>query len=466
MFIEQFYTKCLSQYAYYIESHGEVAIIDPVRNTEPYMQLAKKRGATIKYVLETHIPSDFISGDLDITRETAAKIILGPNANASFEFYSGKDDEEFKLGNNVLKLLHTPGLTPEACCFLLLDENKNPHSLFSGDTLLVNDVGMPEIRIDYINKLENLLGDLFESIQLKIKPLPNYVVLYPGHANADLLSSSTAFKLHSTIGIQKQLNSVFKLKSMENFIKLVKDNFNEVAANFDFINRTNRQVHVYFNDILERNLRSINLVDFEKFRNTNKCTIIDSRPIKDFEKAFIPGSFSFALNGPFSRTVGDVIVPTEKIIVVCEAGFEKETIVNLANIGYDHVVGYLSGGFENWATNSKINPDTISSVSATEFEEQYRYNVAILIDVRNENEWISGFVAGTKLISISELKNRLPEIDHEKVVYIYCSSGYRSMVAASILKANGFKKVFHIRDGLLALKKTNMVLKHISAKAI
>ena len=461
MYIEQIYSSCLSEASYYIESSGEAAIIDPMRDIDVYLEIAEKRSAKIKYVFETHFHSDFVSGHIDLAGKTKATIIFGPGAEAGYNIYNASDGEEFVLGNNVIKVLHTPGHTLESCCFLLLDERHNPHSVFSGDTLFVDEVGRPDLSSKPGLTKFQLADMLYDSIETKLKPLPNYVVLYPGHGPGSACGKAIGVELHSTMGAQKQSNYALKAGGKEDFIKKVVESLSEPPAYFFRASQMNRNGYINIEEVLLNNCVPLLIDTVKKLVKIETASILDTRDGSFFMKAFIPGSVNIGLKGNFSLIAGSILNSLQKLIIVCDKGRERESVLNLASIGFENVAGYLDGGFEAWISHNEIT-ESIDSISSEDFEIRFNYTSCTLVDVRNQDEWIPGFVAGAKLISLQNLEAHLSEIDMEKECFIYCTSGYRSMVAASLLKKHGFSKVINIDGGMEMLRKTKIPVRQLS----
>lgn len=461
MFIEQIYTKCLSESAYYIESDGEAAIIDPLRDVKGYIDLATQRGAVIKYVFETHFHADFISGHIELASQTGASIIYGPGAMASYPITCAADGEDFKIGRVTLKVLHTPGHTLESCCYLLLDERQNPHSVFTGDTLFVGDVGRPDLAAkDDLNMFE-LAAMLYESLESKLKPLPNYVVVYPGHGAGSACGKAIGQESFSTIGVQKATNYAMKAASKEEFVKLVTEGLTPPPAYFFHDADVNRKGYQSTTEIVNRNLKPLSIEETRTLLKSAQVTVVDCRSGKDFANGFIPGSVHLGLDGPFAVTCGSLIGPGVKLLLVCEPGRENEAVTRLSRIAYENVAGYLNGGFDAWK-HAGLRTDFVPCVEADWFEENFRYTSATVLDVRNPDEWVPGFVAGAKLIELPQLEKRLGEIDRDKDCFVYCASGYRSMTAASLLKRNGFRNVINITGGMMKIRKTAISIRQLS----
>ena len=464
MYIEQLYTDCLAAAAYYIESGGEAAVIDPMRDPQPYIDLAAKRGTKIKYIFETHFHSDFVGGHLDLAQRTGADIILGPGADAEYAIHVAADGEEFKLGFISLRVLHTPGHTIEACCFLLLDERQNPHSVFTGDTLFVDDVGRPDQTVDANLNIRKMAGVLYDSIENKLLSLPNYVIVYPAHGAGSQCGKSIGTERHSSIGIQKQTNYALKAGNKEEFIKLVTDGLNDPPVYFSRIALMNRKQCESFEAVLEKNLNPVSIDDLKLQLKKENTLVIDTRASDVFEVGFIPGSVFIGLDGSYAATAGSVVNPASNLIVVADVGLEKEAISKLARVGLENVAGYVEGGFASLLL--AVEPiDKIKTISAEDFEELFRYNSCTVLDVRNPDEWVPGFVAGAKLIALGTLKNQLNELDRNKPCFIYCGNGYRSMVAASLLKSYGYDNVVNITGGMMKIRKTAISIKQLTSRA-
>ena len=461
MYIEQVYTGCLAEAAYYIESDGQAAVIDPMRDIQSFLPLASKRKAVIRYVFETHFHADFVSGHLDLAAKTGAKIVFGPGAKAGYEIHEAVDGEEFELGSVKLKLLHTPGHTLESSCILLLDERNNPHSVFTGDTLFVDEVGRPDLAADEKYTREELAGMLYDSIQAKLVRLPNYVVMYPGHGEGSACGKSIGTDRFSTIGAQKQTNYALKVSNRNDFIQQVIEGLTEPPKYYFMDAAINRKGYSSMDSVIQSVLRPLKTDQVIDSIVNRKAIILDTRSADDFAKGFIPGSINIGLEGWFAVTAGTVLDPGTPLILLVDEGRHHETVTRLARVGYENVIGYLQGGYAAWVQNGG-SVDTIENISSEDFESHFSYNSCIAIDVRNANEWVAGFVAGAKLISLPKLAVKLKEIDSEKVCFIYCGSGYRSMVAASILKRNGFKKIVNVVGGMNKIRKTSITLKQLS----
>ena len=463
MYIEQLYTSCLAEAAYYIESDGEAAIIDPMREVSAYLELAQSRGAVIKYVFETHFHADFVSGHLDLAAKTGAKIVYGPTASPLYSIICASDGQEFAIGRVTLKVLHTPGHTLESSCFLLLDERHHPHSIFTGDTLFVGEVGRPDLAVkENLSKFE-LAGMLYESIESKLKPLPNYVVVYPGHGAGSACGKSIGKETFSTIGIQKNQNYALKARSKEDFVKLVTEGLNDPPAYFFMDALINRKGYESIDAVITRNNTPIAIADFKTIIGKANTIVIDCRTAEAFGSGFIPGSINIGLDGSFAMIAGGLLKPETTLVLVTDPGKNEEAILRLSRIGYENVVGYLEGGINAWISAGE-EVDSIPSVDAILFSHNYRYTDNMVLDVRYPDEWVPGFVAGAKLIELFKLEQKVKELDREKNIYIYCAGGYRSMVAASILRRLGFKNIYNISGGMKKIQKTPIPIRQLTAQ--
>jgi hydroxyacylglutathione hydrolase len=454
MYIEQIYTNCLAEASYYIESDGEVAIIDPMREAEPYLRLAEERGAKIKYVFETHFHADFISGHLDIARATGAKIIYGPSAKAEYDIVVAKDLEEFKLGRAKIKLLHTPGHTLESSCFLLSDERNITHSVFTGDTLFVGEVGRPDLAVSSQYTKEDLAGMLYDSINKKLKTLPDYVIVYPAHGAGSAFGKNISKELYSTIGYQKQFNYALKPMSKEEFVKVVTDGLAEPPKYFFKDAVINKKGYEPLDKVIAKNLNPLSLVDFEK-EIRNGSVILDAREPDDFEKGYIAGAINIGMDGQYAIWAGSLIDITTPLLLVTDIGREKESILRLARVGFENVKGYLAGGIETW---TKRNPsDKIVSIEPSDYIK-IKPNNHITIDVRNQDECITGILPDAIVIPLNTLEREITKLGKHAKIYIYCSGGYRSMMASSLMKNQGFDNVVNISGGINKIRSAHIKL--------
>ena len=454
MFIEQLYTACLSQGAYYIESAGEAAIIDPLREIQPYLRKAAKRRASIKYVFETHFHADFVSGHLDLAKATGAPIIYGPEAKPGFDAHIGADGEEFSLGKITIRLLHTPGHTMESVCYLLLDEERKEHAPFTGDTLFIGDVGRPDLaqKAAGLSK-EQLAATLYRSLRTKIMPLPDKLIIYPGHGAGSACGKNMSKETVSTLGVQKQTNYALRADMQEEeFVKELTEGLGLPPAYFPMNVRLNREGYDSISHVLERGVSGLEPAAFAAAA-AKEVVILDTRKPQEFAKGFIPGALNIGLDGQFAPWVGALLPEGTALLLVTEEGREEEAVTRLARVGYDHTLGYLKGGMEAWQQASRP-VDSIQSISAEEFAERYAKENPLLFDVRREGEFAAGHVQAARLAPLDFLEAHLPDFPKDKAFYLHCAGGYRSMIAASILKAKGWNSFTEIAGGYAALKKT------------
>ena len=457
MKIEQIYTGCLAQGAYYIESNGEVAIIDPLREISPYIERAKARNATIKYVLETHFHADFVSGHLDLSQKTGAPIIYGPNANPSFEAHIAQDGEELKLGNVTLKVLHTPGHTMESTCYLLIDENGKPHSIYTGDTLFIGDVGRPDLaqKMGALTK-EDLAGYLYDSLNSKIKPLPDDVIVYPAHGAGSACGKNMSKETFDTLGHQKQVNYALLATTKEQFVSEVTDGIAPPPAYFPLNVALNKGGVPSMESVMARGFKPLTPDELETVVESTNALVLDTRPPQTFKDGFIPKSINIGLKGDFAPWAGTLITDiAQPIVLVCDEGSEQEAIMRLSRVGYDHTLGYLNGGIEAWKAAGK-DVDTIESIPAAEFAMRLKRKELKVVDVRKQGEWENGHLKSAEHICLSGLNGHMAEFSASETNYIHCQGGYRSMIAASILKARGIDNVVDVAGGYAAISKTDV----------
>ncbi|GAA4396353.1 MBL fold metallo-hydrolase [Nibrella viscosa] len=458
MKIEQIYTGCLAQGAYYIESEGEVAIIDPLREVKPYIDRAGRAGATIRYVLETHFHADFVSGHLDLARKTGAAIVYGPNAQTGFEAYIAQDGEELPLGKVKIRVLHTPGHTMESTCYLLIDENGRETALFSGDTLFIGDVGRPDLAQKSDLTMEDLAGYLFDSLRNKIMTLPDDVIVYPAHGAGSACGKNMSKETTDTLGNQKQFNYALRADmTREEFIKEVTDGLLAPPKYFPQNVMLNKQGYESIDTVLKRGAHPLAPDAFEAAANETGALIIDVRQAQDFSKGFIPNSINIGLGGQFAPWVGALVPDVrQELLLVCEPGQEQETLTRLARVGYDQVLGYLAGGFDAWKAAGK-EVDTITSLSADELADQLAKEPVTVIDVRRPGEFDGEHMEGAKNLPLDYISEHMAEFPKDETFYVHCAGGYRSMMAASILKARGYDNVIDIAGGFAAMQKTGRI---------
>ena len=459
MIIEQIYTNCLAQGAYYIESNGEAAIIDPLREPQPYIERAQKNGAQIKFIFETHIHADFVSGHVDLAKKTGATIVFGPNAKTTFNCYNASDNEEFKIGNITIKVLHTPGHTLESVTYLLIDENGKNHAVFTGDTLFLGDVGRPDLAIKSDLTEKDLAGMLFESLRSKIMTLNDDVIVYPAHGAGSACGKNLSKETVGTIGEQKQTNYALKSEmSKEEFVKEVLEGISPPPQYFAKNALLNKTGYSDLDQVLDSGNTPLSVDLFEELSENNNTLILDVRTQQEFVKNHIPGSIFIGLNGGFAPWVGALIKDiTQPILLVVPEGKSEEAVTRLARVGYDNTIGYLDGGIESWINAGKKR-DQITSITANEFEQHTKNETVNVLDVRKDGEYQSMHLRGNNIqhFALDYINKQLDLISSDKKYYIHCAGGYRSVIAASILKANGFHNIVDIAGGFAALKNTNL----------
>lgn len=456
MKVEQIYTGCLAQGAYYIESNGEVAIIDPLREVEDYIERAENNGAKIKYVFETHFHADFVSGHLTLSEVTGAKIVYGPNANPKFETIVAKDGEVFKVGNVTITALHTPGHTMESTTYLLKDENGKDHAIFSGDTLFLGDVGRPDLAQKGDITQEDLAGFLYESLRTKIMPLADDVLVYPAHGAGSACGKNLSKDTVDTLGNQKKTNYALRADmTKEEFIKEVTDGLLPPPAYFPLNVKLNKEGYSSIQDVMNKSLRPLNPEEFETVVETTNAIILDVRHQSEFIEGFVPQSIFIGLKGSFAPWVGALIKDIEQpIVLVTDVGEEEQTITRLSRVGFDNVLGYLEGGFETWKESGK-EIDTLRSVSADELHEAIKNNQPVF-DVRKPGEYANEHIVDVPNTSLDYLNDYISDFPKDKDFYLHCAGGYRSVIAASILKARGYHNVIDVAGGYGAIKKTDI----------
>ncbi|QMW02061.1 MBL fold metallo-hydrolase [Spirosoma foliorum] len=457
MIIEQLYTGCLAQGAYYIESNGEAAIIDPLRETTPYIRKAEKAVARIKYVFETHFHADFVSGHIDLAKKTGATIVYGPNANTSYEAYHAQDGETFSLGDVTIKVLHTPGHTQESTTYLLIDETGKDHAIFTGDTLFIGDVGRPDLAIKGDLTERDLAGMLYDSLHTKIIPLADDVIVYPAHGAGSACGKNMSKETTDKLGNQKRFNYALRAKSKEEFIEKVLDGLTTAPAYFAENARLNKEGYESIDRVMQRGSQALSPDAFETAVNETSALILDVRDAADFAKGFIPNSINIGLNGQFAPWAGALIPDlTQPIALVTPTDQESETVLRLARVGYDNCIGFLNGGFDSWKESGK-EIDTIESISAEEFAQRWQQNPAMqIVDVRKPVEFATEHVKDAENLPLDNLNDHMAAIGRTEPVYVHCAGGYRSMVANSILKARGFDNVVNVEGGMGAIKKTSV----------
>jgi len=466
MNIEQIYTGCLAHGAYYIESDGEAAIIDPLRETSPYTERAKARGARIKYVLETHFHADFVSGHLDLARKTGATIVYGPKAAPAFDAHIAQDGEELKLGRVTIRVLHTPGHTMESTCYLLIGTDGKPHSLFTGDTLFIGDVGRPDLaqKAGTLTQ-EDLAGFLYDSLHNKVMPLPDDVIVYPAHGAGSACGKNMSKETFDTLGHQKQVNYALRAASKEQFIKEVTDGLLPPPAYFPQNVAMNKGVIPSVDTVKERGLRALTPEQFELTAEAEGALVLDTRGAQTFKDGFVPRSINIGLKGDFAPWTGSMVPDVEQpLLLVTDAGTEDEVVTRLARVGYDNVLGYLEGGIHAWKAAGK-ETDSIESIPAAEFAARLAQGPLHVVDVRKDGEWEAERLKDAHHAPLQYVNEHLAEFSKDAPNYIHCAGGYRSMVAASLLKARGIHNVIDVAGGLNAIKKTGVPVTDFACQA-
>ncbi|MBN4072209.1 MBL fold metallo-hydrolase [Flavobacteriales bacterium AH-315-E23] len=453
MYIEQIYTSCLAQASYYIESQGEAAVIDPIREPEPYLDLAANRNAKIKYVFETHFHADFVSGHLDLSKITGAPIIFGPGAETKYEATIAEDGQEFAIGDLTIKVLHSPGHTLESSCYLLYNAEGREHAIFTGDTLFVGDVGRPDL-LDGVATKEELAGHMYTSLNTVIKPLPDDVIVYPAHGPGSSCGKNLGDETWSTIGEQKRDNYALQAMSEAEFVKSVTEELKDPPPYFFTDASINKNGYQGLGEVMEKNIKPLTPEAF-KAEIENGALVIDTRIAEEFEKGFVKGAINIGLNGMYAIWVGTLIDHSVPLLIVAEKGKEEESISRLARVGYEYVLGYLNGGFSAWEEKG-LPTDNVKSVSANTFAESDDRN--LILDVRREEEFGDGHLENAYNIPLAALNDQLNTIDPSRPFYMHCKTGYRSMIAASILKRNRISNFINIVGGIDSISKTGLTL--------
>lgn len=457
MKIEQIYTGCLAQGAYYIESEGEVAIIDPLRETQQYIDKANSNNAKIKYIFETHFHADFVSGHVDLAKKTGATIVYGPGAETSYDIHSAKDNEDFNIGNITIKALHTPGHTLESTTYLLIDENGKNHAIFSGDTLFLGDVGRPDLAIKSDLTKEDLAGMLFDSLRNKIMTLADDVIVYPAHGAGSACGKNLSKDTVGTIGDQKKTNYALRADmTKDEFVNEVLDGIAPPPQYFAKNAMMNKMGYDSFESVLKSGDAPLNPEDFEAMANHEEALVLDVRPQSEFVKAHIPNSIFIGLNGQFAPWVGALITDLKQpILLVVPEGKSKEAITRLSRVGYDNTLGYLEGGIDAWVASGR-ETDTLESISAETFAELAKKGDVNILDVRKDGEYKSMHLVNAQHFALDFINSQMNEVSKDKTYYIHCAGGYRSVITASILKARGFHNLVDIAGGFGAIKHTDL----------
>lgn len=453
MYVQQIYTGCLSEAAYFVESNGEAVVVDPLRDTEEYLQLAKEHNAKIKYIFETHLHADFISGHLDLSKQTCAPIVYGPGAETNFASHLAKDGEIFNVGNITIEVIHTPGHTLESSCYLLRDENKKPYCLFTGDTLFVGDVGRPDLSSGSMTSSE-LASVMYDTIQNKLMPLPNDIIVYPAHGPGTSCGKNLGSETMSTIGEQKKNNYALQPQSREEFIKAVITGLEDAPPYFSVNARINKEGYSSLEDVKRKGLTPLTVAQFKQ-KIDKDLIVLDTRTAEVFSKGFIPGSVFIGLEGRFAEWAGSLLPFHQRLLLVTDAGKEEETIVRLARVGFDNVEGYLKGGFAAWKKAGETI-DMVIEVDADELAMDLPFdNNLTVVDVRNENEFAEGHVKDAMNFPLSNMTDmaQIARFEENQNIYVHCGSGYRSVIASSLLKRQGYHNIHNVAGGWGKIKE-------------
>ena len=455
MFIKQLYTGCLSEAAYYIESNGEAAVIDPLRDIEAYLELANERKASIRYIFETHFHADFVSGHLDLGKATGAPIVYGPGTFTKFPVHVARDGETFTVGNLTIEVLHTPGHTLESTCFLLKDENGKDHCVFTGDTLFVGDVGRPDLAQKGTEiTMTDLAGMMYDSIHTKLFPLADDVIVYPAHGPGSSCGKNLGPNTYSTIGEEKQFNYAMKAETKKDFIKQVTDGIAPPPSYFPINAKINKEGYESLGDILLAGMKTLSIDEFKQLIS-NDVIVLDTRPAGTFTQGFVPGSISIGLEGRFAEWAGSLLPFNMPIVLVTETGKEKETIIRLARVGFNKIKGYLDGGYEAWK-NAGEAIDMIIDIEADELMMDIPHDQnLVIIDVRRETEFADGHLKDAINIPLIDMTDpgNLANLEETQNLYIHCAAGYRSVIASSLLKRQGIHNLRNIAGGWEKIKE-------------
>lgn len=459
MKIEQIYTGCIAQAAYYLENNGEAAIFDPLREVQPYIDKAKNDNATIKYIFETHFHADFVSGHLDLAQKSGGKIVFGPSAKTEFEAIIAEDNQEFKVGNYTIKAIHTPGHTLESTCFLLSDEIGKPYGIITGDTLFIGDVGRPDLAQDMATDTtqEKLAGLLFDSLRNKIMPLPNEIIVFPSHGAGSACGKNMSKETTDTLGNQKKTNyALRKDMTKAEFTKELLDGLNAPPAYFPQNVMMNSKGYESLDKILSQSLKKVSAIDFKNIANQDDVLILDVRHENDFVKSHIPDSIFIGIQGQFAPWVGSLIGNVnQKIILITPDGKEEETITRLSRVGFDHVLAILDGGISSW-TEAGLETDSINSITPNQFQSEFNTE-SVVIDARKPGEFDAEHIENAINIPLDNINTRFNEISKDSF-YLHCAGGYRSVIMASILKSRGIHNFINVEKGMGGIRETNIIL--------
>ncbi|MFC4632926.1 rhodanese-like domain-containing protein [Dokdonia ponticola] len=455
MILEQIYTKCLAQGAYFISSQGEAIIIDPLREVQPYLDLAKENKSEIKYIFLTHFHADFVSGQVDLAKATGATVVLGPNAKAGYSYHGAKDGEVFQVGALQIEVIHTPGHTMESSCYLLRDEEGKEQALFTGDTLFIGDVGRPDLAAKSTLTTEDLAGHLYDSLHNRIMPLPDHIIIYPAHGAGSACGKNMSSETSDTLGNQKETNYAFKLQKQD-FIKELITGLAAPPGYFPENVAMNKRVNTDFDTIIERGTTPLSVLEFEKLALQEDVLVLDTRSVSAFAKASLPQAWFIGLSGQFAPWVGAVVQDiNQKIIFIADEGKEEEVAMRLSRVGYDHSLGYLKGGMEAWIAVGKEVVET-QEVTAQEFVDGLSNgSIAHPVDVRKDGEFATSHIEGIQHLSLDEIHKNSKELDPAKTYHVHCAGGYRSLIYVSIARSQGIDMV-NVLGGYAAIKKTTL----------
>ena len=457
MNIEQIYTGCLAQGAYYITSNGEAAIIDPLRETKPYLEKLEKDGVELKYIFETHFHADFVSGHVDLSKATGASIVYGPNANPEFDCITAEDEQIFEIGNVKIKVLHTPGHTMESTTYLLIDENGKDHAIFSGDTLFLGDVGRPDLAQKAASMTqEELAGHLYDSLMNKIMPLANDVIVYPGHGAGSACGKNMSTDTVDTLGNQKETNYALNQPNKEAFVEAVTDGLLPPPAYFGANVAMNKKGYDNVDEVIERGLTALSPKEFETAAESTGALILDTRDSGEFSEGFVPRSINIGINGDFAPWVGGMIADVKQpLLLVVDEGQEEEVVIRLSRVGFDNVIGFLKGGIEAWKSE-KRDLDTVDRITAEEFKNRLNIEEDTVFDVRKESEWTAEHVSESYSRPLASINDWIKDVNPDQHFYVHCAGGYRSMIAASILQSRGYHNFTEIEGGFKAIAEAGV----------
>lgn len=468
MNIEQIYTGCLAQGAYYITSKNEAVVIDPLREVQPYVERAEKDGVKIKYIFETHFHADFVSGHLDLQKHTGATIVYGPNAKPGFDAHVATDSEEFKVGDVTFVALHTPGHTMESTCYLLRDKEGNDKAIFTGDTLFIGDVGRPDLAQKISEELTQdvLAGHLYDSLNNKIMPLSDDIIVYPAHGAGSACGKNMSKETTDTLGNQKKHNYALQPMEKEEFIKKVTDGLTTPPSYFPLNVMMNIQGYESFDTVKERGLTALKPEEFEQQANESGALLLDTRHADEFEKGFIPNSINIGIDGSFAPWVGAMIKDVNQpLLIIADKGREEEVVTRLSRVGFDNTIGYLKDGFDAWKHSGK-EVDTINSITVNEFAEVHNDDKNIdVVDVRKASEYEAEHIVDATNVPLDYINENFRQLDKDKTYYVHCAGGYRSMIFVSILKARGYENLVNIKGGFKDIKESEKfeLTKHVDS---